>query len=183
MRKLLDRLYAGAEWLAMLALIAIVLMVLAQVIGRIVDWALMRLGQPIYGFQIASMAEIAGFLLVAASFLALAEALRGGNHIRVTLAITPLPPAARRVAESVVLAAGAAVALFFAWYTVLLAWDSYRFHNVSFGIVVIPLWIPQGVMAFGIVVFAVALLDEFIGAVSGRTPSYVEREALLENQE
>lgn len=182
MRKLLNGLYAGAEWLAMASLVIIAVLVLIQIAGRIVDVTLIKFGRPVYGLEIPSLAEFAGFLLVAASFLALASALKAGNHIRVTLGVSQFPPALRHVAEIVVLAVATAIAAVFTWYAVILAYDSYRFGGVSFGIIAVPLWIPQGAMALGILVFAVALLDELVTTMRGGTPSYVAQEDLLENQ-
>ncbi|QDY99322.1 TRAP transporter small permease [Nitratireductor mangrovi] len=173
MRQFLDRVYGLAEWLAMAALCLIALLVFAQVAGRVTDAGLALFGLPPYGFLVPSLAEIAGFLLVAASFLALAGSLRGGVQIRVTLAIGHLPPAARRAFEVAVLALAAAVAGFFFWYAVRLSADSLRFNEVSYGIVAIPLWIPQAAMAAGIGVFTVALLDDLTAALTGREPSYV----------
>ncbi|HEU4987004.1 MAG TPA: TRAP transporter small permease [Rhizobiaceae bacterium] len=178
MRKLLEGLYGCAEVLAMAALVVIALMVGAQVLGRVADTVLVMLGQPPYGFLIPSLAEFAGFFLVAASFLALAGTLRGGVHIRVTVATSHLPPTLRRGAEILVLVIAAALMLFIFWYSARLALDSYSFNEVSYGIIAVPLWIPQAAMAAGAGIFAIALLDDLVCAVRGGTPSYVAEEAL-----
>ncbi|MEQ9245766.1 MAG: TRAP transporter small permease, partial [Nitratireductor sp.] len=78
MRKLMNGLYGAAEWLAMAALCVIAVLVFAQVMGRVVDSLLGLFGLPPFGFLVPSLAEIAGFLLVGASFMALAGSLRGG---------------------------------------------------------------------------------------------------------
>lgn len=177
MRTILDRVYVAAERLAMAALAAIALMVFAQVMGRIADVIMVALGWPPYGFLVPSLAEFAGFLLVAASFLALAGSFRAGTHIRVTLAIGNLPDRFRRFVELAVLAGGTFLAVYFTYYAVLLAVDSYRFDEVSFGIIAMPLWIPQGLMALGVGVFALALIDDLVAALKGHTPSYLQHEA------
>lgn len=176
MRKSLDRLYAVAEGLAMAALCLIALLVLAQVLGRVADAILVLFGRPPYGFLVPSLAEIAGFLLVAASFLALAGSLRGGVQIRVTLAIGMLPRGMRRMAEILVLALATALSGFFFFYAARLAADSHRFNELSFGIIAIPLWIPQAAMAAGIGVFTVALIDDLCAAIRGDAPSYAGHE-------
>ncbi|WP_367718557.1 TRAP transporter small permease [Nitratireductor sp. GISD-1A_MAKvit] len=176
MRKILNRLYGTAEWLAMAALCAIAILVFAQVMGRVVDTLLGLLGLPPYGFLVPSLAEIAGFLLVGASFMALAGSLRGGAQIRVTLGLTAMPGSMRRVAEIFVLVLAAALSGFFFHYAAKLALDSFRFNEFSYGIIAIPLWIPQAVMALGIGIFTLVLLDDLFAALAGRSPSYLTRE-------
>ncbi|UUP16156.1 TRAP transporter small permease [Nitratireductor thuwali] len=173
MRSFLNGLYAASEWLAMTALAATAILVFAQVAGRVFDTLLVMAGNRPYGFLVPSLAEIAGFLLVAASFLALAGSFRAGTHIRVTLAISPLPPGLRHVVEVAVLAVATAIAGLFAWYVALLALDSVRYNELSYGIIAIPLWIPQGAMAVGAAIFTLSLVDDFAAAVTGGTPSYL----------
>ncbi len=174
MRKLLDTLYSASEWMAMGALSLITALVFAQVAGRVYDAALKLIGLPPYGFLIPSLAEIAGFLLVAASFLGLAGSLRAGAQIRVTLVIGQLPDRARRLSEALVLAAALAIAGFFFRYVIELAADSYRFNEVSFGIIPIPLWIPQGLMAAGAGIFAIAMLDDLVAVLRGGEPVHAQ---------
>lgn len=180
MRRLLDGLYRVAEWAAMAALGLIAVMVLIQVLARMLDSLLRMAGLPAYGFIIPSLAEFAGFLLVAASFLGLAGSLRSGTQIRVTLAIGSLPMALRRPAEIVVLAVAAALTTFFCWYCVMLVLDSYRYGEVSYGIIVVPLWIPQAAMAAGVGVFAIALIDDLVMLLTGGQASYIDHEAAHE---
>ncbi|WP_295811727.1 TRAP transporter small permease [uncultured Nitratireductor sp.] len=176
MRKILDGLYGAAEWLAMAALCVIAILVFAQVLGRVVDTVFALFGLPPYGFLVPSLAEIAGFLLVGASFMALAGSLRGGAQIRVTLGLAAMPEGMRRVAEVFVLVVGAALAGFFFYYAAKLSLDSHRFNELSYGIVAIPLWIPQAFMALGLGIFAIALLDDLVAALRGRPASYLANE-------
>ena len=99
MRRCLDRLYHLALWLAALCLVAIALLVGVQIAGRLVDGALQLAGLQPYGFVILSLAEIAGYLLAAASFLALAATLKSGVHIRVTIVLAALGERRRRFLE------------------------------------------------------------------------------------
>ncbi|MBA5777827.1 TRAP transporter small permease [Stappia sp. F7233] len=177
MRLLLNRLYAVAEILAASCLVAIALLVLAQVLGRLADGFLKLAGADPVGFLVPSLAEIAGFLLVGASFMALASTLRHAVHIRVSLAIANAPAGLRRLMETLVLLLGFGLVAYFTWFAAALAYDSYLYNEVSFGIIPIPLCIPQAVMALGLGVFALSLLDDLIVQLSGGTPSYVAAEA------
>lgn len=172
MRKFLDRLYRYSELLAMAALCVIAAMVFAQVTGRVLDGALGIFGQPPYGFLIPSLAEIAGFLLVAASFLALAGSQRAGDQIRVTLALSRLPQKSQLLVEIAVLTLATLLACYFLFYSVQLVLDSYRYNEVSYGIIAVPMFIPQSVMAAGIGTFALTLLDDLVCAIAGGEPSY-----------
>ncbi|MCB1508765.1 MAG: TRAP transporter small permease [Hyphomicrobiaceae bacterium] len=173
MRAILDRVYAASLWLAALALALIATLVLIQVLGRVLDKILRFFGADVIGFQIPSLAEIGGFLFVGASFLALAGTLRAGDHIRVTMLLKAVSPRLRRLMEIGVLALGTGLAGFAAWHSALQVADSVVHHTVSFGMVVIPLWIPQGVMTLGLAVFVLALVDDLVVAVTGGIPSTI----------
>jgi TRAP-type C4-dicarboxylate transport system permease small subunit len=172
MRRFLDRLYTLALHLAAASLVLIAALVGAQVIGRIVDALLKLFGYPAYGFLVASLAEIAGYLLTAASFLALAATLKRGAHIRVTILLASVPERARYPLELWALAASAVFLAFVSFQLALLALDSFRFKEVSYGIIPMPLWMPQAVMALGAIVLLVALIDEFTVTWRRGRPSF-----------
>src|SRR3954466_10561273 len=73
LRKSLDFLYDAAGYLAAFFMVGILLMVLASVLGRLLE------------FQLRGSDAYAGYCMAAASFLALAHTLKRGEHIRVTL--------------------------------------------------------------------------------------------------
>lgn len=172
MRKALDTLYRGSGILAAVFLAAICAVVLLQVGANVIDViATWTTGHAI-GLVIPSYAEFAGFFLAATSFLALAYTLRNGAHIRVSLILQRMTPVQRRVSEVWCTGVGTVMSAYFAYYTVGLILESYEFHDVSPGMVVVPLWIPQIFMAVGLVVLTVALLDSFVDAVRGRLPAH-----------
>lgn len=172
MRMALNTLYKAATALAACCLLVIATLVVVQVIGRIVDWILLRAGLQATGFQVPSLAEIAGFLLVGASFLALAGTLRNNDHIRVTMLLQAVPAGAARFLNIWVVAIAFALAVFFTWNAVQLALDSYKYNETSYGVIPIPLVIPQAVMTMGLLVFAISLLDDLIVSLTGREPSF-----------
>ena len=172
MRLVLDGLYRLSSAAAAVCLCVIAGLVLTQVFGRVLDGLLRLLGLPIAGITVPSLNEIAGFLFVAATFLALASTLRRADHIRVSMLIKAVPHGARRWLEGLVLLAGGALAAYAAYHAVLLVVDSIQFNSVSFGVIPIPLAIPQSALAFGLIVFAVALFDELAGVLRGGVPTY-----------
>ncbi len=106
------------------------------------------------------------------SFLALAGSLKAGAHIRVTLALSLLPPRARHAAELLALSIATVCAAWAAWYLGALAYDSWRFNELSIGILPIPLWIPQAACFLGAALLAVAFLDEWLRVLRGQDPTY-----------
>ncbi len=172
MRSLLDRFYALTLRLAATCLVTIGVLVGIQVIGRVADLLLKLAGRPAYGFMIASLAEMAGYLLAATSFLALAATLKRGAHIRVTMLLGALPPRARFLFELWAFATGSAFVAFMTWSVARLVWDSIRFKEVSYGLLPIPLAIPQAAMAIGLLALLVALLDELLITWRTGRPSF-----------
>lgn len=172
MRKALDRLYAVSGWLAAACFAIIALMVGVQLIGRIADGLMRLAGARPYGFIVEGLAEIAGYLLAAASLLALAPALKAGAHIRVTMLLGTLGPRARTAFELGAVGTSFVVSAYMAWRLLLLTIDSWRFHEVSHGLVPLPLAYPQAAMFLGLAVFTIALLDELIAVARTGRPSF-----------
>lgn len=181
MRALLNGLYRASAAGAALCLCVIAGLVLVQVFGRILDGTLRLLNMPIAGITVPSLNEIAGFLFVAATFLALASTLRKADHIRVSMLIKAVSPGVRRMLEGLVLAVGTMLATYAAYHGVLQVVDSIQFSAVSFGVIPIPLWIPQTALAVGLVVFAIAMADELVTVLTSGVPTYqVHEEAKSE---
>lgn len=185
MRKALNSLYQASTVLAACCLVVIASLVVLQVAGRLIDGALVRVGLEPFGLQVPSLAEIAGFLLVGASFMALAGTLRNGDHIRVSILLQAAPGSVARVLNIWTTLVALCLASYFTWHAGWLAVDSYTYNEVSFGIIPIPLVIPQAVMTTGLFVFAVALLDDLIVSLRGQGPSFetVVKEDLIEGKE
>lgn len=159
MRKL-DWLFHIAGILSAILLAAIALLTFVQIIGRAL------------GYLVSTGTEFAGFCMAASIFLALAWTLRSGGHIRVSLFVGRLGPGARRLVEIWCLGAAALAVGLFAYSALMMTWDSYRFGDVSVGMVPVPLWIPQSAMALGIVLLEIALVEQLVLVLRGREPTY-----------
>ncbi|MCU0775096.1 MAG: TRAP transporter small permease subunit [Ideonella sp.] len=166
MRRFLDALYDGAAWLAALFMIGLLSMVLLSIAGRQLH------------FHVPGTDAYAGYLMAGAGFLALAHTFKRGEHIRVTLLLSALPPRARRALERWSLAAGAALAALLAFYSIRLAWQSHLFNDISTANDATPLWIPQIGMAVGTSILVVALLDELVLELRGLRSPAVPDEAV-----
>jgi len=155
-RRGLDALYDGAAWLAALFMVALLLAVLASVVGRQLH------------FNIPGTDAYAGYMMAGAGFLALAHTLKRGEHIRVTLLLQVLSPRARRALEVWALTAATLLAGLIAFYSLRLVWQSHAFNDISTGNDATPLWLPQLSMAIGTTILAIAFLDEWVLELRGR---------------
>ena len=178
MRRTLDLIYLGAAALAALCLLAIATLVALQVGARIMDFLLVKIGAEPTRFIVPSLAEIAGFLLAGATFLALADTLAKNVHIRVDLLVTRLPDRGRQIVDGLVALLGAGLSLFGAYALGALAFKSWSYGDVSYGMVAVPLALPQGVTALGLLLLALALVDTAAQAFSGHDPVRGDGEAV-----
>lgn len=167
MRRALDRLYGAALVGACAAMVLIAVLVLIQVLGRVLDRLADALGLDRLGIAIPSLAEIGGFLFVGAAFLALPATLRSAGHVRVTMALRVFGPAGDRALTALVLLAGLGLAGFALYALGVQTVASFERGSVSYGLIPIPLWIPQAVMTLGLGLFTLALADELVGALAG----------------
>lgn len=150
LRRILDTLYQGAGVLAALCLIAILVLIVLQMLAR---WT---------GEVFPGAPEYAGYAMAAASFLAFANALNRGAHIRVSILLQAVPKPARRWLEIWCFGVGAAVMWYFTYYAQRFVYWSWKFNEVSQGQDRTPLWIPQSAMLIGAAIMAIALTDHLI---------------------
>ncbi len=61
---------------------------------------------------------------------------------------------------------------FFAYYAVSMTYDSWRFNDMSQGIIAYPLWIPQLGYSGGLVILLIAFVDELVNVLRGNRPRY-----------
>ncbi|MGH6660778.1 MAG: TRAP transporter small permease [Rhodospirillales bacterium] len=162
MRSLLNRFFALSLWLAALNLVAIAVLVGAQVSSRVLDKIMTWLGFEPFSGVILSLAEIAGYLLAAASFLALAGTLKAGVHVRMTMLLSALGEKARRRMEFCALGIGALFSGFMTYHACRLVQDSWINNEVSTGIIRFQLAYPQATVAFGLMALTIALVDEMV---------------------
>jgi len=172
MRRILDTLYQLTLYASALCLVAIALMVGAQLGARVLDGALALVHLPRTEFVILSLDEISGYLLASASFLALAGTLKAGAHIRVTMLLGMVGERARRYVEIWAFAFAAFAAGYMTWNLAGFAFVSFEFHEVSSGVVRVPLAIPQAAMAVGALMLTIALIDELVVVITRGRPSF-----------
>jgi TRAP-type C4-dicarboxylate transport system permease small subunit len=106
--------------------------------------------------------EMAGYLLVAMTFLGLAPSLRGGAFIRIDTYRHRLRGGARRALDVALVAVALAYAITVDWYLWDLLAGTWRLGTTSIQVSRTPLWIPQAVMAVGGLLLILELVVEMV---------------------
>ena len=171
MRNLLNTIYLTAAVIAGICLVLMTLLIFAQIVGR---W---------FDVLVPSTEDFSGFLLAAASFLALPYALRNGALIRVSLFISTLSARWRKPVEILVLLIAIGFSGFAAWSVSLMVIESYDFAELTQGYIAVPLWLPQTPLAIGLILFSVALIDELISLLLLGQTAYQQHEDAQQNEE
>jgi TRAP-type C4-dicarboxylate transport system permease small subunit len=161
-RRLLDGLYLWSGYLAAICLVSIAITIVLQVAGRFV------------GLTIDST-ESAGFFLAGATFLGLAHTFRQGEHIRVTLVTRLATGRLSRFLNLWAVALSVVLLAYMTYWAFDLVYFSYKFNDISPGLLAVPFWIPRSVMALGLLVLNIALIDELVSIFRGQEPSYTQK--------
>lgn len=146
MRGILDNIYRVAGAISGICIVIICITILVRVTGR---W---------FGVVIPSSGDIAGYLLAASSFLALAS-FRSGSHIRVSLFLQRLSPAALIIVERSILLLASVLVVFLSYQLGYMVWESWLFEEVTHGYIPMPLWAVQLPVAIGSAIFAISVID------------------------
>lgn len=166
MRKTLDNIYLGAGWVSAFLILAIAILISAQIL---LNFSTRVLSLPLPS-TIPSYGDFSGYMLAAATFLAMPYTFRSGGHIRVSLVTARLSSRAQHISEIIVLILAAALTGYACVYIFYLCYESFHFGDVSTGSVAIPIGIPQSFMAGGMALLFIAILDSLIGTiVTGKT--------------
>jgi len=161
MRKLLDRLYLGAAYVAATCVLLIMLLMIAQSILREMH---VRTG---------AVNDVVAWLCAAGSFFAMAHAFKHGDFVRVTLLLEKVSDAAKRRFEIAALSIAVLAVGYLMFWANRFTYESWAFNDIAQGLLPLPMWIPQLSFALGSILLFVAVLDELIIVLRGSRPSYV----------
>lgn len=147
MRRVLDSIYGGMTWLAMLAMAAAFAVIALGVLARQLHW------------DIQGLDGYAGYAIGAALFFALPTTFQRNEHIRVTLLMEKVSARWRTALQVWSLGAATVLSVFLAWFCARLVWLSYSTHDIAPTMDATPMWLPQLAMAAGTAGLALACLD------------------------
>ena len=159
-RVALDRLYLYSGYLAGGFMLAIFVLMMVLSAGRPV------------GLNIPAADDFVSWCMAATAFLGLAHTFRSGEMIRVGLLIDRIEGRTRHIIEIAALVIGTGFIGFFAWHAARMTYDSFRFHDMSQGVIAVPLWIPQLGYSGGLLILFAAFVDELAHVLAGHLPRY-----------
>jgi TRAP-type C4-dicarboxylate transport system permease small subunit len=160
-RKALDRLYDGAGYLAAFFVFGIFAVMIAQTVMREA------------GLRTSGADDLTKWFSAAGAFLAMAHAFRHGDFVRVTLLLERVGPRARRGLELVSLGIGSVFCAYLAYWATRSTFESWKYGEMSDGVIAVPMWIPQLSFAVGAILLAVAVVDQLVAVIRGGKPVYV----------
>lgn len=153
----LHRLYLASGLLSAASLVLICALILSQVVAR-------NLGSTVRDAE-----EFAAWAMAAAGFFGLPYALYCGSHIRVSAVARFVPESLHHAMEVLASVIGMALATYLAWYCTAFVLESYRFNEVSQGLIPVPMWIVQVPMVLGSVLLAVAFAERLVRVLRHET--------------
>jgi TRAP-type C4-dicarboxylate transport system permease small subunit len=160
LRRALDALYLFSGYAAGAFLVLIFAIMMVMSVGRQ------------FSLNIPAGDDFASWCMAAMAFLGLAHTFKRGEMIRVGLLLERLHGRTKQVAEIAALTVATGFILYYTRHAVQMTYDSYRFNDMAQGVLAVPLWIPQLGFTGGLVILAIALLDEMVNVLRGNRPSY-----------
>ena len=154
---LAQRMCAAAMAASGLATVVMVVLVSVEVLGR-----------DFFNTSTLVADEMAGYLLVALTFLGLAPTLRSGGFIRIDTYRERLRGGTRRAVDLSIHLLALAYTALLNWYLWGLTINSYRLGTTSINVTRTPLWVPQVVMALGAALLFVELLGRMALLATGQ---------------
>ena len=160
MRILLDRLYLWSGYLAGVCLVATLALMMFLAVGRQ------------FAINIPDGTDFASWTMAAMSFLGMAHTFKRGEMIRVGLLLEKLSGRPKHVAELVALSVTLAFLLYFTWHAFDFVRVSWLTHEMSNGVIAMPVWIPQLSFLAGALLLTTAVIDELVHVLRGNPLSF-----------
>lgn len=133
------------RWLGVAALVILTVIVAAEILAR-----------SLFNYSMEFIEELSGFLLVAITFLAVADSFSSGKFMRVDVLHSKLTARRRDALDRVQAALAGLFCTGLCFYAASLVKSSYANGVVSTGLGALPVWIPQCVLFLGTCFLAVA---------------------------
>jgi TRAP-type C4-dicarboxylate transport system permease small subunit len=160
-RKFFDRIFSATGAIAAIFVFAIFAVMIITSTMRMV------------GLNTGGSEDVVSWLTAAAAFFGMGHAFKHGDFVRVELLISKMSAPRRRFFELVTLAMGSIFTGYIAWSVCSYVWEIFKFNDLSQGLIVVPMWIPQLSIVIGALLLFLAFVDELFRVISGSKPSYV----------
>lgn len=103
--------------------------------------------------------EFSTYLVVGIVFLSLGLAYRRKEHIRIEFAVDMLPAKLKQPVMNFAEWLGVFFVAVSVWQLVRFVWSEYTIDSRSWGLLSVPLWIPQSMVLLGMAVLLIAMLN------------------------
>ena len=157
----IERLGRLDGWIGAACLVTLTLLMLAEIavraLSNFISWV---------PADIPIAWEYSSYLMAACFTFGAAMTLRAGGHIRVTLVLGRLAPPARRLMEIAAALVATLFVGFLASAMARFAWSAFERGQTSISSETL-LWIPESVIAFGMVLLSLQFLARTIQALFG----------------
>ena len=158
-----DRLHIAVGSFSALCLVAIMLIVTPDVIGR-----------KLASQTIPGASELNTLLLVALIYFGMAAAEAKSAHFRVTLLTDAVSSKARHLLEIVNTAICMGFSGFLAWLTIVAAEKSWSDGEVTYGVIVFPIWPSRIAVAIGLSLLTIQFAVELYRLLTNRPAHALE---------
>ncbi|HLS17241.1 MAG TPA: TRAP transporter small permease [Paenalcaligenes sp.] len=154
--KWLENLAKACGVLAAAFLVALALVILAQIISRM------------FGRLVPSADDFAAWAMASSVFLGLPYAMLRGDHIRVTLVLQVLPKSLHYGYEILATLIALVVSAWGSYYCIIFVYESFARNELAPGMLPVPMWMPQIGMPIGLVLFTLMLARRLVMSVRGQ---------------
>ena len=161
MHKAINALSRTANWLAVLALVAMFVHIVLEIVLR-----------NFFDTSTFVLDEFVGYAVSALTFLALGEAFRSGALIQVTLVRDLLGARGKFVLNVFGHLAALSTGCLIAWYVGRSVLRNFVRGTTSASIAEVPQWIPELFVLLGVIIFALRVVESLFGL----SPSVVNGE-------
>jgi len=149
----------AAAWLSAALLVYMVSHILLEIVLR-----------NVFATSTFVLDEFVGYGVAAMTYLTLAYALREGSLIRVNLLLIRTRGPVRQGMEVFCVLATLALTVFLGWYFWIGLARDWQRGTTSYSIAEVPLWIPEGAVFVGLVLFGLQLFAYLVDLLAGRPP-------------
>lgn len=156
---ILDRISRLTAILAVILIFGIAVLIISEVVAR---W--------LFNHSFTFAWEYSAYFLAVAVFCGAAFTLRTGGHVRVALLRGMLGPRGRHRMEIFATLIGVGITLFAANAMIAFAWQSFQRGSLSPTLDATPLAIPQGAIAFGLVLLTLQMLARLLCLFLNKPP-------------
>ena len=135
------------------------------------------LARKFFGFSMQGADEIGGYILAIQGAIGFSYALLRRAHTRIDIFLSRMPEGVQRILNVLSMLSMAAFAVFMAWRAGAAFMETLEYGSIANSPLQTPLWIPQSLWLFGLIVFAITSVGFAIWAVTllVREPEAVNR--------